>query len=79
VRIDTAAITSGSSARNDANTNASTASAPTAPIIVSPSTPGPLLSSLPAASGSSPVTPAVAPAGITFSIAVRIAVVCSLA
>ena len=43
VRIDTAAISSGTNASSDANTNASTASAPRPPISVSTSTPGPLL------------------------------------
>ena len=55
--MDTAAISSGSSARKDPNTNASTASAPAAPISVSASTPGPLVS-LPACSSASPVAAA---------------------
>jgi hypothetical protein len=43
VRIETAAIRSGRKASIDANTNASTASEPAAPISVSTKTPGPLL------------------------------------
>ena len=76
-RIETAATTRGRNARNDANTNASTASAPTAPSNVSPSTPGPLLLSLPAARTSSPVTPTAAPVGLAVSSASRIGVVSS--
>jgi len=44
VRIETAAISSGSRARNDANTNSSTSSAPAAPSRVSASTLGPSVS-----------------------------------
>ena len=44
VRIDTAAMSSGSSARNDANTNSSTSSAPAAPSSVSTRTLEPSLS-----------------------------------
>ncbi len=61
-RIEAAATTSGSSASIEPKTNASTISAPSAPMSVSPSTPGPELSSeFPAASTSEPVTPTVAP------------------
>jgi hypothetical protein len=69
--IEAAATTSGSSARNDANTNASTASAPTPPRRVSASTPGPS-DSEPTASASSPVTPTMLPAGLAASSAARI-------
>src|SRR5690348_15610009 len=62
VRIDTAAISSGTSASSDANTNASTASAPSAPNIVSANTPGPL--SLPESESSCrPVRATVYPGG----------------
>ena len=44
VRIETAAMRSGTSARSDAKTNASTARAPSAPSSVSSSTLGPPLS-----------------------------------
>ncbi len=53
-RIDTAATSNGTRARNDANTKARTASAPAPPIIVSTSTPGPELE-LPDASWLRPV------------------------
>lgn len=43
VRIETAAMTSGTSAKNDAKTKVSTTSAPTAPSRVSTSTLGPEL------------------------------------
>ena len=62
VRIDTAATSIGRNARNDAKTKSRTMSAPRAPSRVSPSTPGPPVSS-PTARGSIPVTPTVAPSG----------------
>ena len=43
VRIETIAIRIGTIARNEANTNASTSSAPKPPSSASSSTPGPLL------------------------------------
>src|SRR4051812_21079171 len=76
VRIDTAATTIGRKARNEANTKASTARAPTAPSSTSVNTPGPLLSE-PVASASSPVTPTVDPGGATCVNAVRIGSVAS--
>ena len=57
VKIDTTAITSGTTARNEANTNTSTTSAPRPPSTASVSTPGPsLLPPLSCASASKPVT-----------------------
>src|SRR4051812_7142588 len=67
VRIEAAATTIGSNARNDANTNASTASAPTAPRRTSANTPGPPDESSPTARASSPVTPVAAPDGAAFA------------
>jgi hypothetical protein len=60
VRIDTVAMTNGTKARNDANTKASTANAPSPPSRVSTSTLGPLLSP-PPASMSYEVRPASSP------------------
>ena len=62
MRIDTAAMSSGTKASSEANTNASTASAPPAPKSVSANTPGPSLLP-PLASWLSPVSPTCAPAG----------------
>ncbi len=70
-RIDAAATMSGRSASTEANTNASTASAPTAPSIVSARTPGPVLDE-PLANTSRPVTPTVLPAGLAASSTARI-------
>ena len=67
VRIETIAITSGTNARNEANTKASTTSAPSPPSTASTRTPGPsLLPPLSCASASKPVRrtgspPTVAP------------------
>jgi hypothetical protein len=77
-RIEAAATTSGSNASSDANTNASTASAPTPPRRVSANTPGPSVSE-PLASASCPVTPTVLPAGLAASSAARICSVGSCA
>jgi hypothetical protein len=62
VRIELAAITSGTNASSEPNTNASTASAPPAPIRVSTSTPGPF-EVPPFASWSRPVSPTCVPNG----------------
>jgi len=69
--IDAVATTSGRNASSDANTNASTTSAPTAPRRVSARAPGPFEVE-PLASTSSPVTPTVLPAGLAASSAARI-------
>ena len=66
VRIETIAITSGTTARNEANTKVSTTSAPTPPSTASSRTPGPSLPPLSCASASKPVRrtgspPTVAP------------------
>ena len=66
VMIDTIAITSGTTARNEAKTNSSTTSAPSPPMTASASTPGPSPPPLSSASASKPVTwtgapPTVAP------------------
>ena len=60
--IAIAAMTSGTSARNDANTNASTIRAPRAPNTVSASTPGPPPPPPPVANSVCPVTLKCAPA-----------------
>ena len=62
VTMDTAAMSSGSSARNDPNTNARTAKAPAPPMRVSKSTPGPLASP-PKESSDNPVTSVRYPVG----------------
>ena len=62
VRIETAAISSGTRARNEAKTNSSTAKAPRAPISVSASTLGPD-ESPPAESSSYDVSPTSMPEG----------------
>ena len=62
MRIDTAAMSSGTKARNDAKTKSSTASAPVAPNSVSTSTLGPSVSP-PADSRSYDVSPTSMPAG----------------
>lgn len=56
VRIETAATTSGTKARNEANTKARTTRAPAAPMRVSVKTPGPF-DDVPASSWSNPVRP----------------------
>ena len=63
VRIETAAISSGTSARNDANTKISTASAPVAPSSVSNRTLGPEVSP-PADSSPYDVRPTSKPAAL---------------
>jgi hypothetical protein len=70
-RIDAAATISGRNASSEANTKASTASAPTAPRMTSARTPYPS-DSEPMLSASRPVTPTVLPAGFAPSSAARI-------
>ena len=53
--IETSAVISGTTARNEPNTNASTISAPRPPIIDSASKLGPLVDPVCSASASSPV------------------------
>src|SRR6185437_4779129 len=62
VRIETAAIRSGTNASSEANTNASTTSAPAPPISVSTNTPGPF-SEPPLASWLRPVNCTCVPGG----------------
>ena len=63
VRIETPATASGSTARKLAKTNASTTSAPTAPIMVSAITPLPGLAGVAFSSWRSPVIRTAQPAG----------------
>jgi hypothetical protein len=69
----TAALTNGTKARNDANTNASTASAPTAPNMASTTTPLPLPPDVVLRGASRPVTCTCAPASGTAPAACRTA------
>ncbi len=59
----TAAMISGTTARNEAKTKLRTASAPRAPMTISPSTPGPLAEPPAVVSGPIPVTCTWVPAG----------------
>ena len=63
MRIDTAAISSGTRASKEANTNTSTASAAAPASSVSASTPNPSLACPPLASSFIPVTAIVLPGG----------------
>jgi hypothetical protein len=69
--IDAIAIISGTIARKDANTNASTSSAPKPPIKASRSTPGPSLPPLSSWSASNPVRWTGAPPIVAPSSAAR--------
>ena len=71
--IETTAITSGTTARNDANTKVSTISAPAAPSTASSRTPGPSSPPLSCASASKPVRRTGSPATVSPRSADRVA------